>query len=300
MNMIDPVDAMDAIATAPRAGSLPAQFGSAARQALQWRLLALWLAALALPLLLASLPLWIALDAALGHALLGAQLTESFDPTVLIELLTGLGQRGYTPAAGLPALLVLCLLLPWLGGLVIVAARSRRPLGFGALLHGGLREYGRMARLWLWALVPLGLAAAAMAGLLHLAKEQALELTLEADAARLGRGALALGTLLLLLAHASLDAARAQLALEPQCRSVLRAWWRASKDMARHPGRIVLYLLVTAAGLLLAALLGWARIQLPAVNGLSFALALLLGQALVLALAWMRCARLFALVAAAR
>ena len=270
----------------------------AAGRALQWRLLLLWLLALALPLLLASLPLWVALAGLLDHAVLGQRLVEDFELSVLIEAMMMLRERGYLPASGLGAVLVFVLLLPWLTGIALTAARSSARLGFAALLHGGLTEYGRMARLWLWALIPLGLAAAAGAGLLHLAKEHALKLTLEADADHLKQATVALSALLFLLAHATVDAARAQLVLEPRRRSVVLAWWRATRLLVRRPGRVLLYLLATAAGLLLAALLGWLRIQVPPVTVLGFVLALLLGQALVLALAWMRCTRLFALVAA--
>jgi hypothetical protein len=76
----------------------------------------------------------------------------------------------------------------------------------------------------------------------------------------------------------------------------VRAWWRATRLLLRRPGRILLYLAITAAGLVIAALLGWLRVQWPPVSTLSFSVDLLLGQALVLALAWMRCARLFALI----
>ena len=88
----------------------------------------------------------------------------------------------------------------------------------------------------------------------------------------------------------------AQLVAEPQRRSVVLAWWRAVKGLWRQPGRIALYLLITAAGLLLAAALGVLRLQVAPVGGLSFAAALLAGQAVVAALGWMRCARLFAMV----
>ena len=277
-----------------------ALLSAAARRALQWRLLLLWLLALALPLALANLPLWLALAGPLDHSLLGTQLVEGFEIPVLVETLMALGQRGYSPASSLGAGLVFVLLLPWLTGIVIAAARASERLGFAALLKGGLAEYWRMTRLWVWALLPLGLAGAAGAGVLHLAKEHGLTLTLEADADHLKQAALALAGLLFLLAHATVDAARAQLVIEPRRRSVILAWWRATRLLVRRPGRFLLYLLITAAGLALAALLGWLRIQVPAVSALSFVLALLLGQALVLALAWMRSARLFALVAAGR
>lgn len=287
-------------AAASRAGVLDwARAG--ARQALQWRLLLLWLLALALPLLLASLPMGLALDAALGRSLLGAGLAERLDPPLLIELMSGPGLRGVAPVAGLPALVVLLLLLPWLSGLVIAAAR--RPgerLRFGALLQGGLAEYGRMARLWVWALLLLGLAGAAGAGLMHLASQAALKQVLEADADLLRHAALAGSALLVLLVHATLDAARAQFVVEPRRRSAVRAWWAAARGLLRRPRRLAVYLLVTLVGLATATLLGRVRLEVPAVGPAGLVLALVLGQALVLALSWMRCARLMALVAAAR
>jgi len=287
------------LAPAPKPGVL-ALFATASRLALQWRLLLLWLLAMALPLLLLSLPLLIALKGGVESSLLASKLLDPLDLPVLVELLSGLSQRGYSPAAALPALIVLALLLPWLSGLVIAAARSPVRLGFGELLRGGLVVYGRMARLWLWALLPLGIAAGVTAGLLHYSQEQALKDVLESDAERRTQIMLAVGGVLFALALASVDAARALLALEPQRRSVVLAWWRASKDLLRQPRRIVLYLLFTALGLLLAALLGVLRLQVQPVGAGSLLLALLLGQALVLALSWMRCARLFALVEAAR
>ena len=236
----------------------------------------------------------------LDHSLLAPQQVDGVEPAVFIEVLMGMAQRGPAATSGTCAVLVLLLLLAWLTGIAMTAARSSQRLGFGALLKGGLTDYGPMARLWLWALVPLGLAGAVGAGVLYLVKQQAVTMTLEADAAHLRQAALAFSALLLLLALATLDAARAQWLIEPRRRSVIGAWWRGARLLVRRPGRILLYLLLTGFGLMVAAVLGWLRIQLPPVSGLSFALALLLGQALTLVLAWMRCARLFALVAAAR
>ena len=276
------------------------QLSVAGRKALQWRLLLLWLLGLALPLLLLCLPLWLALAGPLDHSLLGKQLVEGFDVAVYIEVLIGLARRGQAAPAGIGAMLVFLLLLPWLNGVAMTAARSSQRLGFGALLQGGLADYGPMARLGLWAGVPLGLAGALGAGLLYLVKQQGLTLTLEADAAHLRQAALGFSGLLLLLALATLDAARAQWVIEPRRRSVVGAWWRGTRALVRRPGRILLYLLFTGFGLAVAAVLGWWRVQWPPVSGLGFGLALLLGQALTLVLVWMRCARQFALVAAAR
>ncbi len=279
---------------------LKTPFLQGARQALQWRLLVLWLLAMALPWLMGLLPLWLALAGVLDRSLIGRRLVESFDITVLAEAMFALGPRGYSPASGFGALIVFVLLLPWLTGLVLAAARAPERLGFGALIKGGLHDYGRMARLWLWALLPLGLAGAASGALLKAAKDHALTVTLESDAQLLTQAALALAALLFLLAHATVDAARAQLVIEPRRRSVVRAWWRATCGLVRNPSRLLLYAGVTLAGLLLAALIGWLRIRVAPINGLRFIAALALGQTLVLVLGWMRCARLFALVAAGR
>ena len=235
----------------------------------------------------------------LDHSLLGPQQVDGFEPAVFIEVLMGLAQRGPAATSGTSAVLMF-LLLPWLTGIAMTAARSSQRLGFGALLKGGLSDYGPMPRLWLWAVVPLGLAGAVGAGVLYLVKQQALTMTLEADAVHLRQAALAFSALLLLLALATVDAARAQWVIEPRRRSVIGVWWRGARLLLRRPECILMYLLLTGFGLAVAAALGWLRIQLPPVSGLSFVLALLLGQALTLVLAWMRCARLFALVAAAR
>jgi hypothetical protein len=271
-----------------------------ARQALQWRLLLLWLAALALPLLLAMLPLWAALAALLDRATLGVRLVHGTDIAVLAETLGALGERGTLPAAALGSGLVFLALLPWIAGVAMAAARAPQPLGFAALLQGGLHDYGRMARLWMLALLPLGIAAALAAGVFHLIGETVRTTTLEDDAAWLGRGAAALALLLVLLAHATVDAARAQLVLEPRQRSVWRAWWRGLRGLRLQPARLLLYAAPTAAGLLLAGLVGVLRLHVAPATMATTLLALLLGQAVVLVLGWMRAARLFALVAAAR
>lgn len=285
--------------TATQSG-LWANFRTAAGQALQWRLLLLWLLALALPTLLITLPLWMALGGALNHSMLADKLVEGFDPAVFVELIGNLGQRGYSTNSGLAGLVLLALLLPWLSGTLIAVARSTVVLGFGGILQGGLREYGRMARLWLWAVLPLGVALALGGALTDAAKEHGQTLVLESDAEWLARGALAVSALLFLLAHATLDAARARLALEPQRRSVLKAWWLASKELLRRPGRILLYVGITLLGLALASVVGLARVQVAPVGAVSFVAALLLAQAIALALVWMRCTRMLALVAAGR
>jgi hypothetical protein len=157
-----------------------------------------------------------------------------------------------------------------------------------------------MARMLLWGFLPLGLAAAAAGGLMKLAENHAEQAILESDAQLWGRLALVASAVLVLLAHATVDAARAQMVIEPRRRSVVLAWWKATRLLARRPGRVLIYVVLTAIGLALAAAFGLARLNVSASSGLGLIGGLVLGQCLVLALAWMRCARLFALVSAGR
>jgi hypothetical protein len=269
------------------------------RRALQWRLLLLWWLALALPALFACLPLWAALTAQLDHSLLGARLLQSFDVPVYLEVSMSLAKHGYAPGSGSGGALVFALTLPWLAGITTRAARSPAPPGFAALIHGGLDEYWRMTRLSLWALLPTGLAGAAGAAAIYFARQFGSRATLETDAQRAMLAAAALAALLFILARASVDAACARLVLEPERRSVVVAWWRGSVWLLVRPWRVLPYLLLTAAGLGAAAALAWLRIQTPAVGALGLIAGFVHVQAGVVALVWMRCARLFALAAAA-
>jgi len=257
---------MNMPALLPPVSDLRGQLRSGARLASQWRLLLLWLLALALPWLLALLPLWRALAAQLDQSLAARVLVERFELPVLAEALMGLGQNGFGASALFSSVLLLALLLPWLSGSLIAVVRAPLPLGFQALLQGGLREYGRMSRLWLWALCLLGAVAAMGGGLMHWLGEKTALMQLETEADRWSRAVLLFTGLLFLLVHASLDAARARLALEPQRRSVLKAWRLATRDLWRQPRRLLGYLLITALGLLAAVLIGLLRVQLAPVG----------------------------------
>jgi hypothetical protein len=71
--------------------------------------------------------------------------------------------------------------------------------------------------------------------------------------------------------------------------------------MARRPFSLLgVYVAVTGIGLLLAALLAWARVHVPALGAGGTAGAFILTQLAVLALGWMRSARLFAMMALVR
>lgn len=274
----------------------------AARAALQWRLLLLWSGILLLPTALLALPLWHVLGVSFDHSVHAAALAQELDLSTIADLLANIGRNGASvPSAAWHALIATLLLSPLLSGMAMSAARAAQPQGFGMLIGGAIEQYVRMARMLMLALVPLGLALGLGAVLLAAADQygSAAQLESDADGARLL--ALLGGLLLLMLAHASLDAARAALALDRRRRSVVRAWWDGCTLLARRPlATLGLYLAVTAAALMVASPLSLARIHLPPVSAAGFIGAFVLTQLIVMTFAWMRIARLFAMVALAR
>ncbi len=274
----------------------------AVRPALQWRLMLLWLLALLLPSLCATLPAWVMLSDAFNRAVAGPALARRLDLVAITDVLALHTQHGTALAGGgAIALLMTLLLSPLLTGAAITAARAPAPLGFAALAAGGVREYGRLLRMLLWAVVPLGVAGFLGSIAVGAAGQHAATAVVESSAANASLGAALVAGLLLLLAHASLDAGRAVLALDRRRSSAVLAWCEGLGLLVRRPFAVFgLYLGITALGLALAGALAVARVNVPALGAGSFVGGLLLAQLAVLALSWMRCARLFALMELAR
>ncbi|MEZ4363295.1 MAG: hypothetical protein R3B48_24175 [Kofleriaceae bacterium] len=273
----------------------------AAAAALQGRLLVLWLVGLWLPTAIVSLPLFAALRAALDHSLASDVLAVRFDGALLGDVLASVGDQQALPGAALLAAAVTLLLSPLLSGLVITAIRGERRLGFAQLLQGAVVEYGPLLRLLILGLVLLGAAAAVGGSLLDAADQASKRAIVETEVAGKARWALIATLALLGLVHATLEAARAQLAADAALRSALRAWWRGVKQVVRRPlATLGTYAAFGVVGYLVVAVLGLWRLRLPAASTSGFILALVVTQLLSLATAWMRTARLFALAHLAR
>ena len=270
----------------------------AGRAALQWRLLLLWAGCLLVPAALMALPLWRVLAGSFDHSVHAAALAQEVDLSAVADLMANYGRTGAAfPVAAAEALVLTLMLSPLLSGMAMSAARAAQPQGFGALIAGGLQEYPRMARMLLVALIPLGLVAGLGAIAMAAASRYGDKATLQsaADTARLV--AMLVVFLLFALAHSTLDAGRAALALDRRRRSAAAAWWEGFKLVNRRPLlTLALYLPITLAGLALAALLSVARIHLPPVSAAGFIGAFVLTQLIVMVFAWMRTARLFAMV----
>lgn len=270
--------------------------GGAAWSAWQWRLLLLWLAGLLLPTTLVAFPLWRALAGQLDNTLHAAEWARQFNPLAVGDLISMLGKSSSAlGASGLLATMLALLLSPLLTGMSIASIRAGRTLGFGDLIHGGLSEYWRLLRLLLWAPVPLGLALGLGVGVMHLAELRAGDAILESQVKHASNIALLIAAALFVFAHATVEAARAQFAVDASLRSAIRAWWRGFKLVLRRPlAMLGAYLILAIVGLGIAAVLGAWRVGLAHASLPGFLLALLLTQSIALAIGWMRSARLFA------
>ncbi len=265
--------------------------------ALQWRLLALWLLGTLLATLPTVLPAWGWLQGQFGHSPHAPGIAAGRDLALLAEGLLALtDQTAWLGGGAILGLAVTLLLSPWLTGMVIASIRADDRLGFAALLRDGRHEYGRMLRMLLWTIVPLGLAIAIGGGALAAADERAAQAILASDAEMATDAALVALAIAAILAHAGVEAGRGWLAACPDERSVVRAWWRGCRLLLRRPlATLAAYLGASAIGGGLALLFGLVRLQVDGADWFGFGAAFVLTQCAVAALAWGRIARLYAL-----
>lgn len=270
--------------------------------ALQWRLLLLWLVLLLLPTALAAFPVWRALADLLDHSVRAQEWARRFDGMVFGDTMSALGESSAWFHGSLVLSVAFALLLgPFLSGMAVATGRAGRSLAFGQLLQSGVIEYGRMFRLMLWSLLPYAIAIGLGAMAIGAAHKSADRAVLESVADRYQHTAIWVLAVLFVLAHAMVESARAAFIVDPGLRSATRALGRGFMQLLRRPlGTLLSYLFIDAVGLAIALAFGVARVQTTAVGLGGFLLALLFAELAVLALGWMRIARLFALAAVGR
>ncbi|WP_051293424.1 hypothetical protein [Pseudoduganella violaceinigra] len=278
---------------------LTTNLNRAGRSALQWRLLLVWLAAVLLPTALLALPFWLALSSLLDQSVRAPELAHALNLAAVTDIFSEVRRNGTAlQAGGLAALILTLLMSPFLTGVIVTAARAPQTATLRELAAGGVAEYPRMFRMLLWAIVPLGIAIALGGALMDAAEDYAGKAVLESDASPWQLAATMATALLVLLANLTLDAGRAQLAIDRRRTSAVKAWWWGVKLLLRRPGAMLgSYALLTVGGLLLAALLAVARLNVGGSNALLLLAAFALAQLIALTVAWMRTARLFALMA---
>lgn len=261
---------------------------------LRWRVLLWWSIALAVPALIALLPIWAGLQSQFAYSPKSAEIAGMGDLPMMIEGLRGMSDqfKGIT-LAGLVATVITLLLSPWLTGMVVASIRARRSLGMGELAHGGLSEYGRMFRMLLWSIIPMGVAIGVGAAVFFALDKQADGAILASEAERaanIGMGVLAV---LALFAHATVEAGRGWMAADVGLRSVIRAWWRGLKLVLRRPlASLIVYLGTAIVGYGLALVFVWLRTKTGGAGMGGFVLGVIVTQLLVAMLAYARIARL--------
>ena len=283
-------------------GAFGALVGGLGR-AFQWRLLVLWAAGLLLPTLVAVVPINIALSERLDHSVHAQEIASKFDLAWMFEVFAPIVkyQSSIINASGIVALVLTLLLSPWLTGMVVASIRAGQSLRFGNLLQFGLREYGRMARMLLWAIVPLGIAFGLSAPVSKWAQHQGETAILQSNADNASLIATIVLAVLVLLAHATIESGRAMLAVDPSRRSAVKAWWRGVKLLVRRPiAVLVVYVGTLLVGEGLGIAFGLLRTTVSAATLGGTILGVLVVQLVVAAVAWGRIARLYGLSALAR
>lgn len=270
---------------------------AALQSAMQWKLLLLWLLATLVPTWLATFPLWGALQAQFGQSLHASDIAAGHNLPLLIQGLMKLSEQvGPIVGGTFAAALLMLLVSPWLTGMIVASLRAGRRLGFGELVHGGLTEYWRMLRMLLWSMIPIGIALAVAAGLMHLADKTTEQAILSSEVSNASRMAMIVAAIVFVIAHAGVEAGRGWLGADGSLRSVIRAWWRGFKLLLRRPlATLAVYLGSCIIGLGLALVLAWLRIRIDGVGGGAALASLLLTQLMVAALAWSRITRLYGL-----
>lgn len=275
---------------------------SSGRFALQWRLLVLWIITLLIPAALMTLPFWQIFAAQLNHSVYADALSHSLTMNAFGDLMSAVMiNKMMVQQTGIGALVLTILLAPFLNGAVVTAARARETLTMGKLVHGGIAEYWRMVRLFLMALIPLGIAGGIGAGALRCADKYAQKAILESNADLASYAAIALLIILLVVADATADAGRAQFAHSTTRRSAIKAWWAGLKMIVRRPvATLGFYVVFTVCGAVLAGVIGVLRLNIGHTGVPGFILGLVLAQLMAACICWMRIARLSAFVSAGK
>lgn len=267
----------------------------------QWRIFLLWVVLTLIPTLFVALPFSTLLGQMLDHSVYSTAWAETFNMAAFADVAGALIAAPYPDytivgSVGVMAMLLVLFLAPFLNGTVIATAQANRTLGFSELIRGGFALYGRMLRVTVWSVVPIGIAFAiihAISKMIDHWDESAILASTTEFQRHIG---LVVAGILLLLAHVSIEAARAQFALDPKRRSAVLAWWRSTRFVKRRPLAVfVSYILIELVALVIVGAIALLRLNMPHAHPLGLALAFLLSEFIIVVIAWMQIARLLVL-----
>ncbi|HET6631174.1 MAG TPA: hypothetical protein VFG73_00510 [Rhodanobacteraceae bacterium] len=264
---------------------------------LRWRFLLLWIVLSWIPAAVIGWPVWQALGGVFDHAVPAAGWAAQFHWMELDGIFGAMGHSaGALQGATTVAFIFTLLLSPLLTGMAIASGRSAQSPGLGELLHGGLLEYWRMVRIGLWSLIPLGIALIIGSIALNAADRYADTAVLESQARLAVQLAWVVFGIVFVIAHAGVEAGRAQFVAEPGLRSGLRALSRGYRQLLRRPlASFGIYLAASIIGIVVLLALAMLRTRVNASGVGGFIAAFLVTQAMVAVVAWMRASRLIGL-----
>ena len=279
------------------------EYKSAFAHGAQWRYLVLFLVFILLATGLAFIPLAAFLQGLFDHSTRYEELVSKLDSSALVEVLRQLSEpAGASVMPGVhSALHVALFLAPALAAAAAALARKGGTADVRTLLAGAGELYPRMFRMAIAGVIPFGVAAGIGAVAFHVAGKIGDDAVLELTSSHATTVATVITVLFVWLAHVTVEAGRAHLAAEPERKSALLAWWSGTKLTVRRPGKVLgLCFATTVVGVGLALILSAVRFRITQAGPASIALAFVLGQLAIVAIAWGRSSRLSGLVALVR
>jgi hypothetical protein len=279
-----------------------AALAQALRSGLEWRVLTIFTLGMLLPTLVAVAPAWQLLGSALDHSPRVPDIARRFDILAFEDVAVLFRRDGPALAgAGAAATVVALGLYPLLTGMMLSVANGVRAPRATELVQNGVAWYGRALRSWLVSAIPWGVAGGLTAVAFKVARGSVDRAVLESQANWASRSATLVAVLLFVLAHATVEAGRAELAADERRRSAFRAWIAGLRHIVERPVALFgSYLGVTLASLLVASALALLRIRVVGSTGPTFWLGVVLTQLAVAAIGWGKASRIMALAALAR
>lgn len=241
------------------------------RTALSWRLLVAWTLASLLPSLAITLPVSQKLGELFDRVPNGNARAGELKSVLLFEALRDifLDNDAITIRSALAFFVGLTLLAaPFTAGLA--AASYPAPASrFGALVGNAFRNYGKMFRLQLWSLVPMGVAMGAAAIMWDAAARYSETAVLESKETAVMRLTYVSCGLLFLTFQFTVEMARGRLIADPGLTSAFRAWVRGVKLVWARPfAALARFVVPTTISLTVAALITIGRFRVDGLMGL--------------------------------
>ncbi len=263
-----------------------------------WRYFVVFLVTMLVPAAMAMAPLHGFLRSLFDTSARSEELVGSLDSSAFVEVLRQFqepaGERVTSSFFGI--VLVTAVLAPFLAGAAVTLARDEDAASFRSLLGDAAALYPRMVRMAFASCIPLGIAGAGAAAAMHFADRYGERAITESSASHASAFATCASVLLFWLANAVVESGRAHFAVDDERRSALGALWSGVKLFARRPGAVLgLCFVTTGVGVGLAAVVTAIHLRLPQGGTASIALAAIVGQGAVAALAWGRSSKLVGL-----